>query len=468
MTRSVLLVEDTASIAQVYLEYLRQDGWDGMVVESLAAARATLADKLFAAILLDVQLPDGSGLDLLAELKSAATHMAVVVITAHGSLSAAVDAMKAGADDYLVKPFAANRLLTTLRNAVERRRLTKIVSTLGDTIDGDRFEGFVGASLAMKAVYRVIDQAARSRATVFVTGESGTGKEVCAEAIHRRSPRAAAPFVAVNCAAIPRELMESEIFGHTKGAFTGAATEREGAASRADGGTLFLDEICEMDLPLQAKLLRFLQSGQVQKVGSDVARKVDVRIVCATNRDPHQEVESIRLREDLFYRLYVIPVHLPPLRERDDDAVAIARHLLATVSTEEGRNFRALSADAEELIRRTPWPGNVRQLQNAIRNAVVVNDGEVLTATMLPVRSFGTLPLAGATVPVSDAAARRHETARTETIRPLWRVERDAIEAAIQLCGGNVPLAAAKLGINPSTIYRKRQSWEDDPERAAD
>jgi DNA-binding NtrC family response regulator len=255
MTRSVLLVEDTASIAQVYLEYLRQDGWDGTVVESLSAARTALAERLFAAVLLDVQLPDGSGLDLLAELKTAASHMAVVVITAHGSLSAAVDAMKAGADDYLVKPFAANRLLTTLRNAVERRRLTKIVSTLGDAIDGDRFEGFVGASLAMKAVYRIIDQAARSRATVFITGESGTGKEVCAEAIHRRSPRASGPFVAVNCAAIPKDLMESEIFGHTKGAFTGAATEREGAAARADGPTLFHDEIFDKDQPLHAKLL---------------------------------------------------------------------------------------------------------------------------------------------------------------------------------------------------------------------
>jgi two-component system, repressor protein LuxO len=461
MTRSVLLVEDTASIARIYLEYLRQDGWSGTVADSLAAARAELADKPFDAVLLDVQLPDGNGLDLLSEIKPATTHVAVIVVTAHGSLSAAVDAMKAGADDYLVKPFAANRLLTTLRNAVERRRLTKIVSTLGEVIDGDRFEGFVGASLAMKAVYRIIDQAARSRATVFVTGESGTGKEVCAEAIHRRSPRAAGPFVALNCAAIPKDLMESEIFGHTKGAFTGAATERDGAVARADGGTLFLDELCELDLPLQAKLLRFLQSGQVQKVGSDNARKVDVRIVCATNRDPHQEVEANRLREDLFYRLYVIPIHLPPLRERDDDAVTIARHLLATFSAEEGRHFHALSADAEELIRRTAWPGNVRQLQNAIRNAVVMNDDEVLTAAMLPDRQIGAPPTQGSLAPPSDAPPERREARHGETIRPLWLVERDAIEAAILLCGGNIPVAAAKLGINPSTIYRKRQSWEE-------
>jgi two-component system repressor protein LuxO len=262
--------------------------------------------------------------------------------------------------------------------------------------------------------------------------------------------------------------MESELFGHAKGAFTGAATEREGAAVRADGGTLFLDEICEMDLPLQAKLLRFLQSGQVQKVGSDVARKVDVRIICATNRDPHQEVEAIRLREDLFYRLYVIPVHLPPLRERDDDAVAIARYCLATVSAEEGRNFRTLSPDAEEFIRRTPWPGNVRQLQNAIRNAVVVNDGEVLTASMLLCRQVGGHAAAGTIAPAPDAPPRGRDEPRAETIKPLWLVERDAIETAIQLCGGNIPVAAARLGINPSTIYRKRQSWEElSPGRAA-
>ena len=238
----------------------------------------------------------------------------LIVVTAHGSIKIAVEAMREGAYDFIVKPFAPDRLLVTARNALERRHLASLAAANDIAKDG-RFFGFIGASLPMRAVYNVIENTAKSRATVFITGESGTGKELCAQAIHQLSPRRDGPFVAVNCGAIPRELMESEMFGHLKGSFTGATTTREGAIARARGGTLLLDEICEMDLALQVKLLRVLQSGAFTKVGGGEVERSDVRYLCATNRDPWADVQAGRLREDLYYRLHVVPCAMPPLRE---------------------------------------------------------------------------------------------------------------------------------------------------------
>jgi two-component system repressor protein LuxO len=253
--------------------------------------------------------------------------------------------------------------------------------------------------------------------------------------------------------------MESEIFGHTKGAFTGAASDREGAARLADGGTLFLDEICEMDLDLQTKLLRFVQSGMVQKVGGDHPTKVDVRFICATNKDPWDEVEAGRFREDLYYRLHVIPLQLPPLRARDADVVEIARALLVRLAAEEGKTFTGFSPEAEARLLAFSWPGNVRQLQNVLRNVVVLNDGPTVGAAMLPDTMMkGGAPLSppqAAALAVTDAPQGEGD------IRPLWQVEREAIEAAIAACGGNVPRAAARLDISASTIYRKKMTWSD-------
>jgi two-component system repressor protein LuxO len=301
----------------------------------------------------------------------------------------------------------------------------------------------------MQAVYRVIEAAAPSRATVFVTGESGTGKELAASAVHRLSPRAAGPFVPINCAAIPRDLIESEIFGHVRGAFTGAVADRQGAAQAADGGTLFLDEICEMDLALQGKLLRFVQTGQFTPVGASRPVSVDVRFVCATNRDPLAEVKAGRFREDLYYRLHVVPLRLPPLRERGEDVILLAEAFLARAAAEEGRRFRRLSPDAKAALLAHSWPGNVRELENAIRGAVVLADGEELTAEMLPASVRLSPPSRRAPPPAADPSA----------ILPLAEVERRAIEAAIAACGGNIPRAAAALGISPSTLYRKRAAW---------
>jgi two-component system repressor protein LuxO len=456
-----LLVEDTASLAHVYAEYLARAGCAVEMVGSSAAAREALAREVPEVMLLDVQLPDGNGLELLRHVKAQQMPVEVIVITAHGSINTAVEAMRDGAFDFLVKPFNADRLSVTVRNALERRRLTGLVETWRESFARDSFCGFIGASLPMQAVYRIIESAAASKATVFVTGESGTGKEVCADAIHRMSPRRDKPFVALNCAAMPGELIESEMFGHVKGAFTGAHADRAGAAIQANAGTLFLDEICEMDLGLQSKLLRFLQTGVVQRIGSTRPEPVDVRIVCATNRDPRAEVAAGRFREDLFYRLHVIPIHLPALREREDDMLLIAKALLAKFAAEEHKKFRDFATDAEALLRAHPWPGNVRELQNVLRNAIVLNDGEEVTAAMLG--SLGQLKAAPQPppAPIAAAPAPASEHAPGERgIAPLWQVERAAIEDAIRICNGNIPRAAALLEVSPSTIYRKRQAWE--------
>ena len=395
---TILLIEDTASLVQVYLQYLRTEPVEIVAVDTLAAARAFIQAQSPAAVLLDISLPDGSGLELLQEIRDKSRDTAIVVITAYGSITVAVDAMRCGADDFLVKPFAAERLRTTLRHVLERRRLTKLVETAAPILEADGFEGFVGSSLPMQAAYTIIERAAKSRAAVFITGESGVGKEVAAEAIHRRSNRRDKPFIALNCGAIAKELMESEIFGHVKGAFTGAIQARTGAACLADGGTLFLDEVCEMDPALQVKLLRFVQSGSIQRVGGDVTEKVDVRIVCATNRDPMAEVEAGRFREDLYYRLHVIPVELPPLRERDQDVLLIARHFLAQFNEEEGTAFEGFAPEVEALFLAYPWPGNVRQLQNTIRNATVLFDGPIITTDMLSREMQPARAKAGATL----------------------------------------------------------------------
>ena len=485
----VLLVEDSASLAAVYEAYLSQAGLEPDVAETGAAALEALGRKAYDVILLDLQLPDMDGMEILRSVEDRPMPPSVVVITADGSINTAVEAMRLGAYDFLVKPFNADRLVITVRNAAERRQLGQVVETIRQDRSG--FEGFIGASLPMLAVYRMIESAAASKATVFITGESGTGKEVCAEAIHRSSPRRRGPFVPLNCGAIPKELIESEMFGHLKGAFTGAIANREGAAAKAHGGTLFLDEICEMDIDLQTKLLRFTQTGKFQRVGSDRLEEADIRIVCATNRDPLAEVAAGRFREDLFYRLHVIPIHLPPLRDRECDVIEIARQFLNDYSAEEGKSFGDFAEPAQRLLMSHAWPGNVRELQNVVRNLVVLNDGDLVSEAMLR-QSMGGAPqprvekpspadaaqlrsafsaAVSAAPPLVDGAAAGavlNAEIDPDNIRPLWQYERDIIETVVAACGGNLSKAAALLEINPSTIYRKRKSWEATDAEAED
>ena len=511
----LLLVEDNPAVAKTYLEYLRRGPYDTAYSDTGAGALDALARGGFAVVLLDLQLPDMSGIDILKRIAAERLPCVVVVITANGSINVAVEAMREGAADFLVKPFAPERLLVTIEHALERRDLKRIVSSIPEPDGNGHFSGFIGDSLPMRAVYRVIDIAAASKAPVFITGESGTGKELAAEAIHRRSARGAKAFVALNCAAMPKDLIESEIFGHVKGAFTGAVVERDGAGTLADGGTLFLDEICEMDVALQAKLLRFVQTGIFTKVGGNLPQKSDIRFVSATNRDPLKEVEAGRFREDLYYRLYVMPLALPPLRERGGDVLSLARHFLQHYAAEEGRRFEGFAADAEAVLLDYGWPGNVRQLQNIVRQVVLLNEGGVVAGDMLPPplapsgthseRLFRPLPppepppaaaaeprfsladmerglielaLAQASGNVLKAAAvleispstlyrkreqfqpGAHRPAAPRELKPLAVAETEMIRAAITACGGNISRSAALLGINPSTLYRKIQNKE--------
>ena len=463
------MIEDAPVEARLALAYLRSEPYETSHVLTGQAGLDFLSENAVDVVLLDLNLPDMGGFEILEWIRDRELPVAVIILTGNASLEVAVSAMRKGAFDYLVKPYNAERLKITLRNAMERQALNTLVEDYRDEFGGGRYCGFIGASPAMQAVYRTIESAAASKASVFITGESGTGKELCAEAVHQRSPRRDAPFLALNCAAIPRDLMESQIFGHVKGAFTGATADNPGAAGHAHGGTLFLDEICDMPLELQAKLLRFVQTGGFQKVGSPRTEKVEVRFICATNRDPVEEVAAGRLREDLFYRMHVIPLPLPPLRQREDDVILIARHLLVREAREEGKQFTRFSPQAEDMLRAYSWPGNVRQLENVIRQIVVLHDGETVSADILPPplpqgrAGQGAVPAftdAGETPPLTESGPESDTDATRPPIQPLWQTERDAILRAIELCDGNIPRAARSLRINPSTIYRKRHSWE--------
>ncbi len=472
-SKRILMVEDTASVAALYRSYLNPLG---MVVEIAKTGKEALslfrAQQGYTLVLLDLILPDLSGFDVLKEIRQHQPDIPVVIMTAHGSIDAAVEALRYGASDFLIKPCEADLLRVTVSNALKSSSKQDQKSPEGN------YYGFIGRSLAMQAVYRVIDSAAPSKATVFITGESGTGKEICAEAVHAASSRVSKPFVAINCAAIPKDLIESELFGHVKGAFTGAASEREGAAELADGGTLFLDELCEMNLDLQSKLLRFIQTGSFQKVGSSKTKQVDVRFVCATNRDPWEEVMKGNFREDLYYRLHVIPLSLPPLRERGEDVIEIAKSFLLLFAKEEGKDFQYFNDEVTLRLSHYDWPGNVRQLQNVIRNIVVLHNGRKVTEEMLPppLDMISGVKLASNTrrklsQPIEYLANNSFSVTCFETntetrfnkldIEPLWLVEKRAIQFAIDVCDGNIPQAAGLLEVSPSTLYRKLHSWKE-------
>ena len=416
-----------------------------------AAALAAIPDSIVVANLETI-----GGTEALAVVTG---QRATIATSTNPSLWVAVAAMRSGAADFLPKPIGARALIQHLTAMLAGRPQpapAQIAPTRSAeaavTQDRDSdFAGFIGRSPAMLAVYDRIARIAPSHASVFLTGESGTGKELAAEAIHAGFGRAQGrdvPFVALNCSAIPKDLMESEVFGHVRGAFTGASDPRAGAAELAAGGVLFLDEIAEMDLGLQAKLLRFVQTGQFRRVGGSEAVKVDVRFVSATNRDPLVEIAAGRLRADIFHRLYVLPLHMPPLRSRGDDIARLADAFLRCFAGEEGRTFSGFTAEAVAELAGRPWPGNVRELGNVVRRAVVLHDGPLLTRAMLE-GTAGTTPFPAGLAPRPVAAYDAQE--------------RSIIEEAVAACGGSVARAAASLGISPATIYRKRHAWRMPP-----
>ncbi|WP_209424291.1 sigma-54 dependent transcriptional regulator [Pararhodobacter sp. SW119] len=454
---TILLVEDTPSLQMIYAAALDRAGFKAEVCGTAAEGRDAFDRLRPSVVLLDLMLPDGTGLDVMRYMLGKAPQTCVIVITAHGSINKAVEMMRAGAHEFLVKPFDDQRLLAAIENA--RRSLSHAPQARTPAADATALDPFIGRSTSMKAIYDKIRSVARSMATVFITGESGTGKELAADAVHRLSARGHGPFIALNCGAIPVDLLESEVFGHLRGSFTGAISDKIGAAAAADGGTLFLDEICEMDLNLQTKLLRFLQTSTITPVGATKPRKIDVRIVCATNRHPLDEVRAGNFREDLYYRLHVVPIHMPPLRARGEDVNEIAERLLADMGQEEGHAFTGLDNEVKSLFRRLPWPGNVRQLINVLRNVVVLNDGPVVTVDMLPPELLAEdrreAPPGTETDPASAARPGQSPFAG----RTLAEIERMVIEDTLQRHDGSVPKAARELDVAASTIYRKLETW---------
>jgi DNA-binding NtrC family response regulator len=462
MLQKVLLVEDSTSLAILYKQYVKDEPYDFFHVTTGGEAIEFMKKNPPQLVILDLKLPDMSGQDVLAWMKKNQLPTAVIVATAHGTINIAVNLLQSGADDFIEKPIQADRLKTSIRNHLKRAKLEGLVEDLQNT-----------------------DAVAPTTASVFIYGESGTGKEVCAEAIHYQSQRHDKPFVAINCGAIPRDLMESEIFGHVKGAFTGATTDRKGAAMLANGGTLFLDELCEMELEMQKKLLRFLQTGRFTPLGGSKELSTNLRIICATNRDPLTEVNEGRFREDLYYRVHVVPIQMPPLRERGTDIIDIAAFFLKKYAKEDKKKFIAIKRDAELILCNYPWPGNVRQLQNIIRNVVVLhNETHVtvehlppplnqpitkpaakpqLTSTQKPVtqQPQTTFEKTVVTAPI-EAIETSHPSSTTSTnsIRPMADIEREVIQNAIDHCDGNVLNAAVLLELSPSTLYRKKQAWE--------
>lgn len=451
----ILVVEDSPSLALTYQDFLMRAEYTADIAETAHVARQKIKSGRYAAILMDLNLPDGDGITLLTHLRKEGLDVPVVVITADPSIETAVRAIRAGAQDFISKPVTAARLNLTLGNVMEQQALKRIVNGYR-AMERDRFCDFIGRSAAMQIVYGMLENAAQSRAPVFITGESGTGKELAARAIHQLSPRKAGAFEALNCAAVPGNLLESEVFGHARGAFTGAVAQYTGAAARADGGTLFLDELPEMPLEMQSKLLRFTQSGIFRPLGSGKEISVNVRFVSATNRAPMDAVTEGFLREDLYYRLNVISVHLPPLRERGEDVVLIAQNLLQRMAAEEQKEFTGMDSDAAAFLKSCPWPGNVRQLQNTLRRAVVMHNGSLLTRDML--QQVAEQHARAKPVPQKDIGM-LSPPASPAGIRPLREVEREVVERALVICSGNITEAARRLGVNASTLHRKMQKW---------
>ena len=450
-----LIVEDSQTLSAIYQAYLEGMGLQISAATSLSEAITRLDLDRPELILLDVELPDGNGLDLLAEVNDWSPKPVVVVMTGHGDQYAEA-AIERGADDFLAKPFDASRLRVTVRNLAERFELSQRLSSLTEVRVS--LGAMYGRSTVMQAVFTQIQSLASSKATAFITGESGTGKELAAKAIHDLSARAPAAFVPVNCAAIPADLIESELFGEAEGV-RGNATRRGGLIRQAEGGTLFLDEVCDMPYELQSVLLRFIQSNTYKPVGSDEELKADVRIIAATNREPLIEMREGRLREDLYYRLHVIPLRMPPLRERDDDVLLLADHFVSTFAEQENKQIDGFSEDARRELRRFPFPGNVRQLSNIIHRITLLHSDTVISYEVLRKAIMDS----ELDAPISGIDRRRMAEvggSLANEVEPLWATEKRAIQAALDACDGNINRAAGLLEVAPSTIYRKIQGWK--------
>jgi len=465
----VLVVDDDEGHAEALADGLEIDGYECEIVGSGNDAVAALGRARFDAVLTDLVMGDRSGLEVLREAKTLAPDTPVLLVTGHATVETAVDAMREGAEDYLSKPVKLGELRAKLGRAVEKSRLRRDNETLkAENVELRRqfdksfgFEGLRGHSPQMTRVFEVLARVAPTNATVLVLGESGTGKELIARAIHTNSERREGHFVAVNCAALTEGLIESELFGHVKGAFTGAVSDKEGRIAYADGGTLFLDEIGDMPLATQAKLLRVLEAREVVQVGGNEPREVDIRLVAATNRDLREMVAEKAFREDLFHRLQVVEILLPPLRERAGDVPLLIDHFIVEFRERHGRDVTGITPEARALLTRYGWPGNVRELRNAVENMVLLAGGPQLTVDDVPegVRrgaQGGGRPAAAG----GDGAEEAHGESSIDLAgRSLEEVERALIKANLELMDGNRKRAAEVMGIGERTLYRKIREY---------
>jgi two-component system response regulator AtoC len=450
-----LVVDDETDFRESMALLVQREGFAATEADSLASARKQLAEAPVDLVLIDLALPDGDGLELARDEEYTGT--AFVVITGHASVDSAVSALRDGAVDYLTKPVDRARLKSVLAHVSRQRALHAEVSSLrGELRSLGRFGALIGRSEAMQEIYDLIARVAPTQASVFVTGESGTGKELVAQTVHALSKRKDGPFVAVNCGAISPNLIESELFGHERGSFTGADRRRRGYFEQAHGGTLLLDEITEMPIELQVKLLRVLESGCITRVGSTEALPVDVRVVSASNRDPQQAVAEGILREDLLYRLCVFPIHLPPLRERGDDVELLAEHFLAAVNRKEGSTKRWDPA-ALARLRAYEWPGNVRELRNAVERATILADSVIRPEDVPPGPGPGTGCAVGSGSASGDPArsAASGPVLRVEVGESIAEAERRLILATLEELDGDKKRAAELLGISLKTLYNR-------------
>jgi two-component system, NtrC family, response regulator AtoC len=471
----ILVAEDDPNMVSVLSELLRDERRQVIACNSAERALDLIKQDPPDLILTDIEMPEGKprGLDLLRQVKEYNRTIPVMMITGNATKDRAIEALRLGAHDFIEKPFRIDELVKRVDHALLHKQAVRAVeenAVLKNQLrEKFKFENIIGKSQSMESVYRMIERVANTDSTILVLGESGTGKELVARALHFSSRRANMPFVAVNCAALPEHLLESELFGHRKGAFTGAAFDKEGLFQHADGGTIFLDEIGSMALGLQTKLLRFLQDKELRRVGDTGMIKVDVRVVAATNEPLQQKLKQKSFREDLYYRISVIPIELPALRDRVDDIPLLVQHFVQSNAERQAVPAPEVPAEVMNVLKSYPWPGNVRELQNALERANALCDGQTIQLRDLPERVLEGAVVAGARTnaagetvldaPTAWKAASVVQTARTFTPLPLKEYLRQQelvyIEQTVEFMGGNKPKAAESLGISPTTLYRK-------------
>jgi two-component system, NtrC family, response regulator PilR len=437
----VLVVDDELSMRELLGIMLRKGGYDVTLADGGEAALEFLRNAVFDLVITDLRMRKVDGLTVLRTAKEQAPHTVVLVVTAYASTETAVEAMKLGAYDYITKPFKLDEIRLTIGNALERKRLQDENLALRRQLRQEHaFDAFIGKSRKMLDVFETIRKIADSASTVMITGESGTGKELVARAIHQESSRRKSPFVSVNCGAVPEGLMESELFGHVKGSFTGAIANTIGLFSAADGGSLFLDEITEIPHSVQVKLLRAIQEREIRRVGDTRDLKIDVRLIAASNRDVSRAVGDGVLREDLFYRLNVIPIHLPPLRDRVEDIALLVAHFIDKINKEVGKTVKGIAPEALAVLERYHWPGNIRELENIVERAIVLGGGEVLGVEGLP-QDLGRAR-GGSEIPIEISGG------GVDLDALLDRIEQRYVEAALERTGGVQTRAAELLGLS--------------------